>query len=379
VSTVTGSVVTFGSSRSNDDWRRIVAPNRRFGNGGPAPFLDAQARSYGRVMESRRWPVFWRVFAVNAGLLTAIAVLLLVTPVTISFPIALVEALIVVAGLLISLVANAFLLRHAFSPLSQLARRMETVDLLRPRQRLEVAREDEVGRVVAAFNAMLDRLEHERQESGRRVLAAQEAERLAIARDLHDEVGQVLTGVLLQLNSIAEAAPEHDVALGETREAVRRALDEVRRISSELRPEMLEHLGLASALTELSSSVARLAGLRIERRFPASLPTLAPEVELAVYRIAQESLTNIARHAGARNVTIELESQEDRVVLRVEDDGRGFGEAPAEHGGLRSMRERALLVGGTLAIDGAEGQGVSVRLEVPVRQPTQPTEAIGAT
>ncbi len=330
-------------------------------------------------MERRRWPLFWRVFAVNAGLLTAIAVLLLVTPVTISFPIALVEALIVVAGLLVSLLANAFLLRHAFSPLSQLGRRMETVDLLRPRQRLEVAREDEVGRVVAAFNAMLDRLEHERQESGRRVLAAQEAERVAIARDLHDEVGQVLTGVLLQLNSIAAAAPEHDVALGETREAVRRALDEVRRISSELRPEMLEHLGLASALTELSSSVGRLAGVRIQRRFPASLPMLAPEVELAVYRIAQESLTNIARHAGARNVTIELEPREDTVVLRVEDDGRGLGDPPAEHGGLRSMRERALLVGGTLAIDGTGGKGVSVRLEVPVGEPAQPNQALRTT
>ncbi len=330
-------------------------------------------------MERRRWPLFWHVFAVNAGLLTAIAVLLLVTPVTISFPIALVEALIVVAGLLVSLLTNAFLLRHALSPLSQLGRRMETVDLLRPRQRLEVARQDEVGRVVAAFNAMLDRLEHERQESGRRVLAAQEAERVAIARDLHDEVGQVLTGVLLQLESIAEAAPEHDVALGETREAVRRALDEVRRISSELRPEMLEHLGLASALTELSSSVGRLAGVRIERRFPASLPTLAPEVELAVYRIAQESLTNIARHAGARNVMIELEPREDTVVLRVEDDGRGLGDLPAEHGGLRGMRERALLVGGTLAIDGAAGQGVSVRLEVPVSEPARPTQALRAT
>src|SRR5690606_22916195 len=145
---------------------------------------------------------------VNAGLLAAIAVLLLVTPVTISYPIALVEALIVVAGLGVSLGANAFLLRRALAPLGELARRMETVDLLRPGRRAEVARDDEIGRVVAAFDVMLDRLEAERQESGRRVLAAQEAERVGIARDLHDEVGQALTGVLLQLNSIAEAAPE---------------------------------------------------------------------------------------------------------------------------------------------------------------------------
>ena len=150
---------------------------------------------------------------------------------------------------------------------------------------------------------MLDRLERERRESARRVLAAQEAERVGIARDLHDEVGQVLTGVLLQLNSIAEKAPEHEEALGDARQAVRRALDEVRRISSELRPEMLDHLGLVSALIELSSSFERVSSVRVDRRFPTELPKLEADVELAVYRIAQESLTNVARHAEARRVT----------------------------------------------------------------------------
>src|SRR5438094_6782681 len=240
-------------------------------------------------MTRTRLPLFWRVFAVNAGLLTVIALLLIVTPVTISFPIALTEALIVVTGLAVTVAANALLLRRAFAPLGRLAQRMGMVDLLRPGQRLQVLRQDEVGRVVAAFNRMLDRLERERHESGRRVLAAQEAERVGIARDLHDEVGQVLTGVLLQLNSIGEAAPEHEAALGEARQAVRRALDEVRRISSELRPEMLEHLGLVSALTELTSSFARVTGIEVERQFASPSAKLPPEVELAIYRIAQES------------------------------------------------------------------------------------------
>ena len=319
-------------------------------------------------MMRTRLPLFWRVFAVNASLLTVIAVLLIVSPVTISFPIALTEAIVVVIGLLVTVVVNAVLLRRAFAPLGWLARRMEMVDLLRPGQRLRVVRHDEVGRVVTAFNRMLDRLESERQESGRRVLAAQEAERSGIARDLHDEVGQVLTGVLLQLNSIAEAAPEHRHELDQSRQAVRRALDEVRRISSELRPEMLEHLGLVSALTELSTSFARLAGVRVERDFPPSLPKLVPEIELAVYRIAQESLTNIARHAKASRVTIALEPSHDSVVLRVADDGRGFDGVPVEHGGLRSMRERALLVGGALAIKEAPEGGVEVRLEVPAAE-----------
>jgi two-component system sensor histidine kinase UhpB len=315
-----------------------------------------------------RLPLFWRVFAVNTGLLTAIAVLLIVTPVTVSTPIALAEAVVVFGGLLVTIAVNAVLLRRAFTPLGGLAKRMEMVDLLRPGQRIPVPRDDEVGRVVAAFNRMLDRLETERRESGRRVLAAQEAERLGIARNLHDEVGQVLTGVLLQLNSIGEAMPEHRDELAQAREAVRRALDEVRQISSELRPEMLEDLGLVSALIELSRSFARVADVRIEREFDTALPKLAPEIELAVYRIAQESLTNIARHASASRVMIALEPGHESVVLRVADDGRGFVGAPIERGGLRSMRERALLVGGALAIKEAPEGGVEVRLEVPATQ-----------
>lgn len=313
----------------------------------------------------RNVPLFWRVFAVNGGLLAAIAVLLVATPVEISAPISLEQVLIIVAGLAITLAANALLLRQAVSPLGQLAWRMETVDLLRRGQRIDVQREDEVGRVVRAFNLMLDRLESERQESGRRVLAAQEAERVGIARDLHDEVGQVLTGVLLHLNSIAESAPSQRDEIDEAKQAVRVALDEVRRISSELRPEMLEQLGLASALTELSTTFARVSGLHVERRFDAPLPKLSADTELAVYRIAQESLTNIARHAAATEVTISLERGKDSVVLSVSDNGRGFSAPPQEHGGLRSMRERALLIDGALAVNASRRGGVHVRLEVP--------------
>ena len=147
---------------------------------------------------------------------------------------------------------------------------------------------------------MLDRLESERQQSGRRVLAAQEAERVGIARDLHDEVGQVLTGVLLHLNSIAAEVPTHRDEIDVAKQAVRAALDEVRRISSELRPEMLEHLGLVSALTELSTTFARVSGLRVERRFDPALPKLSADAELAVYRIAQEGLTNVATSCRRR-------------------------------------------------------------------------------
>jgi two-component system, NarL family, sensor histidine kinase UhpB len=310
--------------------------------------------------------LFWRVFAVNAALLTAIALLLLFSPVEIQAPITAAQALIVLGGLAVGVAANAILLSRTVAPLERLARSMDSVDLLRPRQRLPVSRVDEVGRVVVAFNRMLDRLECERRQSSRRILAAQEQERVGIARDLHDEVGQLLTGVLLQLEAIVESAPAHRTQLDEAKQAVRRALEEVRRISSGLRPEMLEELGLVSALTGLSTRFARVSGVRIERGFDRSLPTLGPEVELALYRVAQESLTNVARHSGASRVTITVRHGRDSVVLRVVDDGHGLPGALVEHGGLRSMRERALLVDGVLAITPAAGGGVAVRLEVPV-------------
>jgi two-component system, NarL family, sensor histidine kinase UhpB len=321
---------------------------------------------------TRPLSVFWRVFAVNAGLLGVLAALLLFTPVEIDAPIRPTQALIVVAGLVVTLAANVILLRHALAPLERLAQRMETVDLLRPGQRLQVLRNDEISRVVVAFNRMLERLESERRQSGRRILAAQEAERVGIARDLHDEVGQVLTGVLLHLDSIAERAPAHRDEIDDAKQAVRRALDEVRRISSELRPEMLEHLGLVSALTELTTTFSRVSGVHVERQFDQLLPKLEPDAELAIYRIAQESLTNIARHARATRVTVALEQGLDSVVLRVVDDGRGFAGNPEEHGGLRSMRERALLIGAALAIKQASPNGVEVRLEVPAVRVERP-------
>jgi two-component system sensor histidine kinase UhpB len=222
--------------------------------------------------------------------------------------------------------------------------------------------------VVRAFNQMLDRLEAERRESSRRVLAAQEAERRRIASGLHDEVGQVLTGVLLQLDAIAAAGDDRrrDKA-EEAKQSIRQALEEVRRIAQELRPELLEHLGLVSALTALSSAFAHASGVQVDRRFATDLPDLSDEAELAIYRVAQEGLTNAARHAEASRVELTLEPGANSVVLRLADDGRGMNASASQdgRGGLRGMRERAVLVGGALAVKDGPTGGVEIRLEVP--------------
>jgi two-component system, NarL family, sensor histidine kinase UhpB len=224
-----------------------------------------------------------------------------------------------------------------------------------------------VTALVRAFNQMLERLESERRESGRRALQAQEGERLRIARGLHDEVGQVLTGVLLQLDSLTTAGDDREAEIAETKGAVRGALEEVRRIARELRPEMLEQLGLVSALTELSRRFGEQSGIRVRPSFAEGLPRLSDASELAVYRVAQESLTNVARHSGASAVEVSRQPGVGSVVLRVCDDGRGIPENADVngHGGLRGMRERALLVGGALAVKPARGGGTEVRFEVP--------------
>jgi two-component system sensor histidine kinase UhpB len=306
-----------------------------------------------------RLPLLWRVFAINATLLVLATLLLVLARGRVHASLAFLEGIDIAVGLGVMLLANFLLLRQTLRPIERLVARMRTVDLLRPGQRLAERGGIEVTELVSVFNQMLDRLETERRESGRRAQHAQEAERSRIARGLHDEVGQVLTGVLLQLEG--EGRGE------EAKAAVRQALEEVRRIAQELRPEMLEHLGLVSALTELSRRFADQSGLRIERRFADDLPPLSDDAELAVYRVAQESLTNVARHAGASRVEVVLEAGTESVVLRVVDDGRGIDESAAVNGqgGLRGMREQAVLVGGALAVKPARQGGVEVRLEVP--------------
>jgi two-component system sensor histidine kinase UhpB len=334
-----------------------------------------------RIAEGGVTPVslFWRIFLLNAVVLGAATALLLWAPVTVSVPVLLTEAVILVGGLAVMLVANAALLRWGLAPLDRLTRRMTTVDLLRPGQRLPEHGSGEVADVIRTFNAMLDRLEHERVASSARVLFAQEAERRRIAQELHDEVGQSMTAILLALKRAADTAqPPLRDELRQIQEITRDSLDEVRRLLRRLRPGVLEDLGLVSALTALAGDFATHTGLVVRRDFDGDLPPLEPGTELVVYRVAQESLTNAARHADAENVTVRLRRARAAVELSVTDDGRGVGRL-GEGAGIRGMRERALLAGGSLRIGpGPSDRGTTVRLTVPVPSATAPA-AHGAT
>ncbi|GGQ79063.1 HAMP domain-containing sensor histidine kinase [Streptomyces flaveolus] len=310
--------------------------------------------------------LFWRIFGLNAVVLGFATALLLWAPVTVSVPVLLTEAVVLVGGMAVMLVANGALLRWGLSPLDRLTKLMTTVDLLRPGQRLPVSGGGEVPELIRTFNAMLDRLEHERATSSARVLLAQEAERRRIAQELHDEVGQSMTAILLVLGRAADDAdqPLRD-ELHQAQEITRESLDEVRRLVRRLRPGVLDDLGLISALTSLTHDFATHTGLRVTRRFEADLPALDHETELVLYRVAQESLTNAARHADAERLEVSLGRADDAVVLTITDDGRGI-EAACEGAGIRGMRERALLIGAALDITSAPGAGTRIRLAAPV-------------
>jgi two-component system sensor histidine kinase UhpB len=309
--------------------------------------------------------LFWRIFGLNAVVLGTATALLLWAPVTVSVPVLLTEAVILVAGLAVMLVANAALLRVGLAPLERLTREMTTVDLLRPGQRLPVSGNGGVAELISTFNDMLDRLEAERATSSARALSAQEAERRRVAQELHDEVGQSMTAVLLGLKRVADRAPEPLRAeLQQAQEITRSSLDEVRRLARRLRPGVLEDLGLVSALTSLADDFATHTGLTVRRRLDADLPPLDRQTELVLYRVAQEGLTNAARHAEATRVELALRRTTDGVVLSVEDDGRGVGVA-REGAGIRGMRERALLAGAALDIRRGRSGGTVVSLSVP--------------
>jgi len=310
--------------------------------------------------------LFWRIFLLNALVLLAAALLLLLGPLTVSTPVLLTEALIMAGGLVAMLVANAVLLRVALAPVHRLTRAMTTTDLLHPGPRPAVSGPGGIAELITSYNGMLDRLEAERGASAARALSAQEDERRRIAQELHDEVGQTLTAVLLGLKRAADHAPppvREELRLAQ--ESTRDSLDEIRRIARRLRPGVLEELGLVSALKSLTTELS--GGLHVTRRLDVDLPDLGAEAELVVYRVAQEAVTNTARHSGAENLELVLACDGGGVELRVRDDGRGIGGA-AEGAGILGMRERALLIGAELDLGPGPDGGTEVRLRVPVRE-----------
>jgi two-component system, NarL family, sensor histidine kinase UhpB len=311
-------------------------------------------------------PLFWRVFGANATVLGLAFLGLIFAPITVSVPPAATEVLVLAAGLVSLLAITLALLRPAFRPLDHLVEAMQQHDPLSPGKRVPVEGGPVVTALAMSFNEMLDRLESERRASARSALLVQEGERRRVARELHDEVGQTLTGVMLQVEGLAGEIPEAlREQLDELRETARHGTEEVRRIVRQLRPEALEDLGLQSALAALATAFGEQSGVRIERRLQ-DVPPLTAEVELVVYRVAQEALTNVARHANATEVELRLQHADGHIMLTVRDNGRGLeSDAVRSSHGILGMRERAMLVGAQLTITSPTSGGTEVQLSIP--------------
>jgi two-component system sensor histidine kinase UhpB len=315
----------------------------------------------------RSLPLFWQIFLPSAVVLVAVAAILALSPAAVSSTISSGQTVAIFAALVGIVLVNLLVIRRAVAPLERLTRLMARVDPLEPGQRApESGSSAETAKLAEVFNAMLDRLEIERRESAARMLSAQENERLRLARELHDEIGQSVTGLMLELDTVARQAPETIAEqLRESQEAARAIGDELREVVRGLRPEALDDLGLQSALVALTERFAEQGPIEFERRLDHTLTGLGDEADLVVYRVAQEGLTNVVRHSGATRAVLELSRAPGMAVLRVIDDGHGFG--GAEPGtGIRGMRERAMLIGGRLSFTTEPDGGGVLTLQVPI-------------
>lgn len=282
--------------------------------------------------------------------------------------------LVMILGMAVSFAFSSILTR----PISQLAEAARAVGRGDFQWKKPTWARDEIGSLGVAFAEMseeLKRKEEMRKQLLAKIIGAQEDERKRIARELHDETGQTLTSLMVGLKSVESSTSTNHVmkSISELRALAAQTLDEVHHLSAELRPSVLDDLGLAAALEKYVKDYSAKMGVKVDSHI-SGLPVehLPPEVEITIYRIVQEALTNIAKYADASSVSVILRYRDSKVMAIIEDNGRGFdvdrvmtsrGEKQL---GLFGMYERASLVGGKLTIESEAGVGTTIFLEVPV-------------
>ncbi len=283
-------------------------------------------------------------------------------------------ALFATSGTFLSVLINWIVLRAAFRPIEVLE---QTADEVRRgnfhvRAPAVAFSDPDLDNLTSTFNAMLDTLvgyQERLRELSQRALSAQEEERRRIARELHDDPAQSLTALLVLLKMLHDRQqPTDGTVLRELIDLTSATLESIRAIAQELRPPVLDDLGLPAALEGLAAQYRQRFGLLVHVQVRGQRQRLAPEVELALYRIAQEALTNVAKHAETDRASVELEFEPSRVTLRISDAGKGFqlSEALGNGLGLFSMRERVQLVHGTLDVRTAPGAGTRIDVAVPL-------------
>jgi len=279
------------------------------------------------------------------------------------------QLLVLALVIVLTFCVNIWMLQRRFGPLEHLIERVERIDPSEP-STFEIAGDPvkEIDRLAHSFKRILQRVDDERMRSGKLVLRAQEEERRRVARDLHDEVNQALTAILLRLEALShDTPPELTAEVTELKRLASQAMDELLNLARQLRPTALDDHGLLPAIEAHVRSFGERAG--IDACFEASgdASELDEEKQTVIYRVAQEALTNAGRHAQADHVEVSLAVAEHAAELRVRDDGVGFDPVSARAGGLglEGMAERARLVGGELDLRSSPGSGTELTLRVP--------------
>jgi signal transduction histidine kinase len=240
---------------------------------------------------------------------------------------------------------------------------------------IPAAGEDEIGRLAAALEALRSTLARDERRNLllKRVIAAQEDERRRIARELHDQTAQQLTALGMQIDAVSTAHPTTRDELARSQRLVHSTIDDLHRVIYDLRPAMLDDLGLLPAIRSFAETHLAAHGVRVHCDFADPVPMLTAEANTALFRIVQEALSNVARHANADAVMIACTVRDGRITLEVEDDGVGFdvgaGSRPRDTGqglGLLGMRERLALLGGELDIESEPGHGTRVIASLPL-------------
>lgn len=280
-------------------------------------------------------------------------------------------------GVLISLAVNGVILHIALRPLRSLEDAVERVrgGEIGARAPLSLVADANLERLTVTYNETLDALaatQDQLRGMAHGALSAQESERGRIARELHDDTAQALAALRLRLEAARRQTDpgRRDALLEEVRDGLGEADENVRRFARGLRPPALDELGLAAALQAHAATVSGQGGPTVALSSDG-VGRLDPDIELALYRIAQEAISNAIRHAGAQRVRVHVGARDGRVELSITDDGCGFTPSAAgDQGlGLFGMKERATLAGGTLAIGGGPGEGTTVSVTVPARVP----------
>ncbi|HEX6558265.1 MAG TPA: ATP-binding protein, partial [Longimicrobiales bacterium] len=358
-----------------------VSPNHDVRQMKPQQTESGSPPERGRVVRTMlRVPLFYKIMLANVAIVVAVAAVgsSVTSHLTTASRADTVEAVVLFAfaGGIAVVLANAFILRLALLPLEHLeeaAARVQAGDL-HVRVDTSPVADAPMERLVETFNAMLDSLAEYRKKQrdlSVRALNAAEEERKRVATDLHDKTAQTLAGLLVRLSLVKSVNdPEVRAALlKEAAEEASFAMDEVYRVVQALRPPALEMLGLKGAIEAQARTIAEKAGIEVEVQSEDLRGALDSQAEIAVYRILQEALSNVVRHARATRAVIHLRRSNDGVLATIEDNGVGFAAdevlRESRSLGLFGMQERASYLGGTVEIRSGNG-GTTVEVQIPV-------------